>query len=141
LHNIKNLRLMIILGFVVILVILLSSGIEDISLKPAKTYDFQTNLNAWFILFSTILFASIIFLLLVRPKINRNVKPPQRSSLISVFVQLLLWIVVLYLLRKKLPILDPLQQAFTSGNPSADLTAIDLPLRVFVGYSPEWLRY
>jgi hypothetical protein len=141
LQNIKNFRLMVMLGLAATLVILLSSGIEKISLKPAKIYDFQTNLNAWFILFSTILFASIIFLLLFRPKIKRNKKPPQRASLLSVFLQLLLWIVVLYLLRERLPILEPLQQAFTSGNPSSDMTTIDLPVKAFVGYSPEWLLY
>ena len=135
-------RLISILGVVIILVILLASGIEDISLKPARIYDFQTNLNAWFVLFSTIIFASIIFLLIFRPKIRRNFKPAPKTSLLSIVLQLLLWIVVLYLLRERLPILAPLQQAFSSDNPSGDITTtVELPVTVFHSFSPEWLLY
>jgi hypothetical protein len=140
-RNIKNFRLISMLGLAVILVILLASGIEDIQLKPARIYDFQTNLNAWFILFSTVIFASIVFLLLFRPKIKRSPKPAPKTSLLSIFLQLLLWFIVLYLLRERLPILAPLQQALTSDNPAADMTAIDLPMKGFVSYSPEWLLY
>jgi hypothetical protein len=129
------------LGLSFIFIFLLSSSIENIALKPAKVYELSTTLNAWFVVFSIIFFTSIFLLLVFRPKIKRNINPPKKQSLLSIILQVIIWLLLLYILRKRLPMQNRLQQVLNPNFSSLNGNTSALPLKAFISYTPEWLLY
>lgn len=135
-----NNKLWLFGGFLLVsaTLVLLGAALPELVFRPAIAYPFETHLRAWTVLFGMYLLALVALVLLFRPRLRMGPTKAKPPSLLSILLQVVLWLVVLYLLRNRLQPLAPMFA--TPGEGGALQEVLDVaPHARFSSYTPDWL--